>query len=262
MQQAWPEMQARFAAAVVDETLPTPTGVIESGAGSRRAGFSVYRNNSMVSLIEALQERFPVTCRLVGDEFFRAMARSYVSRNYPRSPLLIVYGDELPVFLESFVPARDVNYLADVARLELAWSESYHAPEDCPLQPRAIADVAPATLLGMKARLHPSIRILRSPYPVADIWTAHQETGPVKPPASWRAQDVLIVRPDADVHVHVTDPGMHVFIAALLKRMCVQDAAEAALAENPAFDSGESIVFLLRAGAIVALDQALQEITR
>ncbi len=59
-------------------------------AGPRRAGargsaptaapalnrrFAVYRNNVAASLIEAMVQRFPAVCAIVGDEFFRAMAR-------------------------------------------------------------------------------------------------------------------------------------------------------------------------------------------
>ena len=55
-----------------------------SGAGrphhgarrARPARFAVYRNNVIVGLREALAKRFPVTLRLVGDEFFRGMARA------------------------------------------------------------------------------------------------------------------------------------------------------------------------------------------
>ena len=59
---------------------------------------------------------------LVGEEFFRAMAQIHVRAHRPRSPLMFEYGDELPDFIAGFPPAADVPYLADVARLEIAWS--------------------------------------------------------------------------------------------------------------------------------------------
>lgn len=252
MQRSWSDSQAAFAAAIIDSSLPAPTGVIECGVTGQRAGFAVYRNNSIVGLVDALAARFPVTARLVGDEFFRAMARSYAVKHRPRSPLLMYYGDDFPAFIDAFAPADGVPYLSDVARLEAAWSEAYHAPDGNALQPQTLTKIAPDALLTMRLTLHPSTRLLRSIYPVTEIWAAHQSVGAVIPPANWTAQDVLIVRPGARVTLHALGAGDYAFASALLIRMCAQDAAEAALAENSGFDAGESIVNLFRTGAVVA----------
>lgn len=252
----WADAQAAFAAALIDPRLPPPSGVIPCGGSGRRSGFAVYRNNALVTLIDALQERFPVTCQLVGEEFFRAMARVYASERRPRSPLLMHYGDTFPTFIDTFIPASDVPYLSDVARLEVAWSAAYHAPEASPLQPQVLTDTGPDALIEMRLTLHPSIQILRSVYPVADIWAAHQHANTVARPTRWDGQDVLVLRPDAEVQVHTLGPGVHTFISALLDRRCVQDAAEMACIGAAEFDAGESIVNLFGIGAVVALGAA------
>lgn len=256
MQRTWAEAQAAFAAAVIDPRLAPPVEVIECRGPGRRRGFAVYRNNSLVTLTNALQERFPVTCRLVGDEFFRAMARSYASGHRPRSPLLISYGDDFPAFIHAFRPADEVPYLSDVARLEAGWSEAYHAPEASPLEPQVLADTPPEALTEMRLTLHPSTRTLRSQHPVADIWAAHQSSGPVTPPTCWDPQDVLIVRSAAEVQVSTLSAGLYAFISALSDRRCVQDAAELALLENSEFDVGQGILTLLDIGVVVALGTA------
>lgn len=258
MQHTWADAQAAFAAALIDPRLPPPPGVIECGSG-RRNGFAVYRNNALVTLIDALQERFPVTCQLVGEEFFRAMARAYASEHRPRSPLLFQYGNDFPIFVAGFMPAEDVPYLSDVARLEVAWSAAYHAPEASPLQPHALTETAPDAVFGMRLTLHPSTQILRSPYPVADVWAAHQHANSVTPPTSWDGQDILVVRPDAEVHVHTLGPGTYAFMSALLDRKCVQDAAEIACIGASEFDAGENIVNLFRMGGVIALVDAQEK---
>jgi hypothetical protein len=260
MRRAWPKTQAAFAAAIMDSSLPPPPGVIECSGVRGREGFAVYRNNVLMGFIRALQERFPVTCRLVGEEFFRAMARAYVSEHPPHSPLLMHYGDDLPDFIDDFTPADEVPYLSDVARLEAARSEAYHASERRSLPAQVLASTPPEALLG-GLTLHPSTHILRSMYPVAEIWAAHQSSGAVTSPAHWDAQDLLIVRPDSDVHVYRLGPGVYVFIKALLNRMCVQDAAEIALDGHPLFDAGKTMVDLFDMGAVIAVDSVgLQEI--
>src|SRR5579872_735082 len=122
-----------FAAALADPNRPAPAGTRGREGASDRRRFAVYRNNVAVSLIGSLAARYPVTRRLVGEDFFRAMARSYAAQNKPETPVLIHYGRSFPAFIAAFEPARDIAYLADVACLENAWVEAYHAAEATPL---------------------------------------------------------------------------------------------------------------------------------
>lgn len=258
----WNERQAAFAAALTDARLPPPADIIECGGAGNRRGFAVYRNTSIVTLIDALQARFPVTCRLVGEEFFRAMARSYVSKHRPRSPLLMSYGDDFSRFIDQFTPADDVPYLSDVARLEIAWSQAYHAADATPLELRALSSIRPDALLEMRLKLHPSIRILRSEYPIADIWSAHQNSDVITPPGTWGPQYVLLARPDAEVQVNRLVSGLFAFAGALLDGRRIQEAAELALLDSPGFDLGASLVNLLQLGVVVAFDAGEAQETR
>lgn len=259
MPPTWYETQAAFAAALIDARLSPPANVIECGGREVRRGFAVYRNTSLVTLIDALQARFPVTCRLVGEEFFRAMARSYVSGHPPRSPLLMSYGEDFPRFIDQFTPADDVPYLSDVARLEAAWSQAYHTADVAPLNAQALANLQPDAMLSMRLVLHPSTRILRSAYPIAEIWSAHQNSD-VTPPSIWGPQDVLIARPDAEVQVIRLAEGLFAFVRALLAQRDVQDAAVLALLESPEFDVGANVVNLFGLGVVIAVDTGdLQE---
>ena len=108
--------------------------------GPTRAASPSTATMSRSALIGAIEARYPVTRRLVGDEFFRAMARAYVAEEKPRSPVLIHYGADFPDFVARFEPAREIAYLADVARLENAWVEAYHAAEAAPLALAALGD--------------------------------------------------------------------------------------------------------------------------
>ena len=71
----------------------------------------------------------------------------------------MLYGDDFPVFIGGFAPAADVPYLSDVARLERAWSEAYHALDACSLQTQVLSRASPAALLNKRVTLHPSVRI-------------------------------------------------------------------------------------------------------
>ena len=109
---------ADFAAALLDPEAALPAGLVVWNGSDPAHRFAVYRNNVTSALSDVLADSFPVTQQLVGEEFFRAMARVFLRRSPPSSPMLSAYGEGFPAFVEDFAPARAVPYLADVARLE------------------------------------------------------------------------------------------------------------------------------------------------
>lgn len=247
------EIQRKFSAALLDPDRPPPAGVLGRHGKTDERRFAVHRNNLFVGLAEALAARFPVCQRLVGEEFFRAMARAYAAKHRPRSPVLISYGDDFPDFIRGFTPANEVPYLADMAQLEVARSSAYHAAEATPLRTETIACVRSEDLIETRLGLHPSVRLVRSPYPVATIWAAHQEGSHIEPPALWEAEEVLVLRPEADVLMHRLPVGGHSFITALLAGQTLAEAGAAGLSECKDFDLGHNLIGLFDARAIVDL---------
>ncbi|MBS7538034.1 HvfC/BufC N-terminal domain-containing protein [Ancylobacter lacus] len=247
------DRQRDFGAALLDPEAPVPEGVHGSAGRADARRFAVYRNNVMVGLTEALAARFPVCGRLVGDAFFRAMARVYVGATKPRSPLLMRYGDGFPDFIAGFGPAGEVPYLADVARLEWAWGEAYHAAEAVAASGTILATVPAEAVAEVRLALHPSLRLVASPYPVLSIWLAHQGDDPSGEGVEWRAENVVVVRPDADVLMHRLSAGGVAFLEALLRRRTLGEAAEAALGADAGFDAGGHLVGLFTLGAVTGL---------
>ena len=66
--------QSAFADALLDPARPCPPGLRTWNGSDPARRLAVYRNNVVSSLIDALADTFPVVQRLVGTEFFRAMA--------------------------------------------------------------------------------------------------------------------------------------------------------------------------------------------
>jgi hypothetical protein len=237
-----------LAAALTDPAASTParTRGREGRPDARR--FAVYRNNVAVGLITSLETRYPVTRRLLGDNLFRAIARAFMAQHKPASPVLIHYGADFPAFVEAFAPARDIIYLGDVARLENAWVEAYHAAEAIPLGLADLAAIAPERLGDSVLGFHPSVRLLRLAHPAASIWAGHQGPGEPRAPEVWAPEDALVARPAADVAVRILPPGGYDFAAALMAGASLAEAA-APLAEN-GVDPGLHLIGLIEAGAL------------
>jgi hypothetical protein len=246
------ERQRGFAAALLDPRLPLPDGLVgpDGEPGVRR--FAVYRNNIVVGLIETLKDAFPAVHRIVGADFFQAMARAYVVAEPPRSPILLYYGAGFPDFIRQFEPAAVLPYLADVARIERAWTEAYHAPEASPIDPAAFSTIAPDRLPAIGLKLHPSLRLVRSQFPALTIWQMNVAGG-VPAPVDLAAggEDALVVRPLADVEVRSIPAGSLEFIQALADGRSILLALEEALIASPRFDLAANLSDLLHAGALV-----------
>jgi hypothetical protein len=247
------ELEGKFAEAVLDQNADVPAPLVRKIGGTPSRRFGVYRNNVYASLIDVLAGRFPMTARLVGDDFFRAMARVYVEKDPPRSPVLLWYGGNLADFIAGFAPAAPVPYLADVARLEWAWHAAYHAAEADPLPLTALqaaaADAGAATL-----SLHPSLQVVSSSYPVVTIWQLAACGGEDEPARlSAQGEDALVLRPKLEVEARRLPKGGVAFVCALKEGATLQDAAGAAIEDAPAFDLETNLAGLMASGAIVGV---------
>ena len=172
------DVQAEFAGALLSLSRRPPASVIGAAQGRAERRFAVYRNTVAAGLIEALRARFPVVERLVGEDFFRAMARAYV------------------------------------ARLEYAGGLAYHAADRNPLPPAAFAALDKGRLAYFTVTLHPSVVIVASAFPILSIWLANQaET--VAPLRHRGAESALVSRPYFDVETRRLQPGTNAFLSAL-----------------------------------------------
>jgi hypothetical protein len=241
---------AAFAAALADPSAPPPPGVLGRLAAADWRRFSVYRNNVAVGLIGALEARYPVARRIAGADVFRALAREFAHARKPRSPVMIAYGDDFPDFLAEAGAQPDLPYLADVARVENAWVEAYHAEDKTAATISDLAGLSHDALPEARAEFHPAARLLRFATPAASIWAACQGDAEPGPPESWRGEDALVTRPEADVSVTILPAGGYAFAARLNEGATLAEAAEEL--SNPG-DFGTHLVGLVGAGAIVSI---------
>jgi hypothetical protein len=157
------DLQDRFAAALRDPAAPIPEDLLGRADEFPVARFGVYRNNVHSSLVDALTAAYPTVERLVGTEFFRAMAQQYVRTTLPETPVLIHYGATFASFVAGFEPVRGLPYLADVTRIDWAWHQAYHAPEADPLTAEQIEAIPAGRDWGQRCVVPASVGAGHSP---------------------------------------------------------------------------------------------------
>lgn len=245
--------QRAFVRALLDPELPAPNGLEARHGFAPERRFAVYRNNVCVGLVDALAERFPVCRQLVGDEFFRAMALRYVREILPRTPMLFEYGDGFATFVSRFEPARELSYLSDVARLEYAVGQAYHAENAAPLAMDVIRALPLDRLGEATAILHPSTHVIASKYPIVSIWRRHMSDIERAPLALDRGEEALVVRPELAVAVALLPAGGSAFAHALEAGGTFEQAVTAASGMTEDFDLTACLQALFVAEAFLAI---------
>lgn len=211
-------MMEAFAAALLDSALPPPPGLKAWNGSDPAARFAVYRNNVVVSLIDALSDAFPVVSELVGAEFFAAMAHEYARRHPPSSPVLAHYGEGFPEFVSRFEPAASLPYLPDVARLEWAYVHAFHAADADALAIEALRELLqqPEALLSARLQFAPAVTLIRSNFAVVSIWHAHQRDGGSFGIDWTRPEAAFVARPGLEVEIIPLAPDAARFLDALM----------------------------------------------
>lgn len=252
------ELQAAFVRALRDPGAPVPSPVRGTAAAPSTRRFNVYRNNMVVSLVDALKAAFPAILRLVGEDYFNAVARAYIDQHPPSSPVLLRYGKRFGDFLEQFPTASGVPYLGDVARLEWARIHALHAADAEPAGIQALASLPEEMLSTVCLDLHPSVMHVASRWPVVALWSACVSPDDANDVDMNTAQTAVVARPSLRVGVHTAPPGGGAFLAALADGSTLGTAAEQAMKADDAFDLAAQLQFVFEIGAIATVNPQRQ----
>ena len=211
-------------------------------AAERR--LQVYRNNLYASLGAALAAVYPVVARLVGEAFFRQLARAYVARHPSTSGNLHAFGDRFPAFLRAQASLGDLPYLADVATLEWASHEVYHESDGADFDLTSFAQVPAEAQARIRLHLQLATRFVVSPYPVLAIWKANQSSDDegVTPVAlDEGGVRLLVARAGFEVEFRALGRGEDRWLRRLAEGRTLPVALQAALEVDAGFDLGVTL---------------------
>src|SRR5579862_1142785 len=169
------ELQRNFSAAIMfdDCAALASLGIVPAGIDPA-SRIAIYRSNIMGNYRRALAATYPVVRALVGAPFFDAACDVFVRAHASARGDVNRYGGDFATFLRSYAPARDLEYLPDVAGLEWAVDQANIAADTPPLDTTALAAVSPDRVVNLQFVLHPSARLLTSPFPILHIWQVNQ----------------------------------------------------------------------------------------
>jgi hypothetical protein len=224
-------MQTRFAAALL-------------GQGGPR-GMDVYRGNVFGNWAQALARAYPIVCRIVGEEFFRRLARAYAHEHPSASGDLNEYGVHLADFVSRFPQTLDLPYLPDVARMEWLAHRAYYAQDPAPFELHGLDE-------SSCLRLTPPCALLASEWPLARIWTVHQDDyqGAFDIDLRSGPDRIVVHRAGWRVQVRSLAPGDYCFLSMIREGRTLGETLEAALAKEGAFDVSLALARWVDAGVV------------
>lgn len=210
---------------------------------------AVYRGNAFGNWAQALAGAYPIVRKIVGEDFFRGLARAYALAHPSTSGDLNEYGARFAEFVGAFEHTRDLPYLPDVARMEWLAHRAYYAA-DSPGFDLARIVLSENPVL----RLTPPCALLASEWPLARIWTVHQDDyeGAFDIDLRSGRDRILVHRPGWRAQVRSLAPGDYRFLDMIRENSTLGEALEAALAEDAALDVSLVLARWVDAGVISA----------
>lgn len=205
-------------------------------------GLKAHANTISHARLVALEETFPLTRQALGDAQFNQLSRIYAETPEARASDANTIGKPFPDFLQ----ARQADQpITELAIIEWAWLESYHAAEAVPLVLDDLAPLSEAALLELIVGWHPATRIIPISGALPDALPELY---------SENAAAILIARPDADVRLLALD-AVTLQIAALAENTAMVGNFLACAGEQAGnADPIGPVLTLIGAGALVVLE--------
>lgn len=200
-----------------------PTGRVLAGEIVRPSAtqpplerLDVYNVGYLSRLVEVLESDYDAVRFALGEEAWRSLARDFVYAHPSHHPNLNGFGAALPEFLADREDVPHRAFLAELAQLQWAVTESFHAPEFEPIRFDTLQSLTPEQWAGVVLRANPSVRLLEFTHPTGrylqDVLEQREPTIPAPEP-SW----LLVNRKDGRVWRAGLPQPVHAILAALLR---------------------------------------------
>ncbi|MDX5370987.1 MAG: putative DNA-binding domain-containing protein [Pseudomonadaceae bacterium] len=139
-----------------------------SGAG----GLRIYHNAYRARLLETLRGDYPALHAWLGDDEFDALLRAYLNAHPPSHFSLRWLGRDLAAFLERHLVPEQAAPLAELARLEWAFTLAFDAADASALGLADVAALPAEAWPALRVAAHPSLQRLPCRYNSLALWRA------------------------------------------------------------------------------------------
>ncbi len=255
--QRW--MQARILPGGAATESEAPVALCPQGGAPGVERLAVYAGGYLARVEEALAEAYPAVRQVLGPSVFTELAQAYAAQVPSHDYNLSLIGRHLSVFFATWSRTCELPFLPDLARLEWAVSEAFHAFEELPLAIETLAGQPVEAWDHLRLVFQPSVQCVTSAWPILDIWEARtRPVETVRIALVDRPQQVLVARRGLQVVCAPLTPRQAQFLTLLLAGQPLGAACErlAQSAEDCSVPVAEWCAAWARDGLIVRCQRA------
>jgi hypothetical protein len=177
----------------------------------------VYQGMYLLRMVEALEGDYPAVAHFLGDEEFADLVTRYVAAHPSTSYTFNRLGKRFPDFIRQSRGVRRKAFVADLARLELAVTEVFDAPESPAWPADAIAKIPQDAWEGAVLKPIAAFRLGAYAHPVNAYLQSVKQENHDHPDVGRRATYVAVWRKRYEVwRLDLSKPA-HDFLDALAK---------------------------------------------
>jgi hypothetical protein len=132
-----------------------------------------YQGHLRVLAADVLAQAYPTLKALLGAETWPAVAQTFWQQHPPTQGNLHLWGQPFAHWVSQQTAWQAWPYLSDMARLDWAMHESGLAPT-VEFAPDTLKHLADTDAQNLVLHLMPSLRVIRSDWPVMTLYLAHQ----------------------------------------------------------------------------------------
>ncbi len=145
---------------------------------SRDQRVDIYRTTMREAHVRALAHTYVGCEKILGVRYFGQLAAEFYYQHPATHPDLNRYGKAFPDFVQDFIghhqELAEYPYLPDLVRLEWMYEQAYYAKEDPVFDFEGLAGLGEDAWRGLRFTLGASVSVLRSAYPVLELWEAQR----------------------------------------------------------------------------------------
>ena len=221
---------------------------------------NIYVNAYFYRVLECLKEEYPACLAVIGSNDFAGLAHDYLVWWPPTEPSIFYAGRYLAEFLRNHSLAECFPFIAELARLERATLEIFHAPDAPTLTGEAMRAIPAHQWPTLELRSHPGVEILCGEWRVSEVLSAVERGDKWLEPVQ-ETNAVIVWRRGASVHYRVLEDAETNALALLQKGASFATVCEAIAIANSSSDQvaliGELLARWLADGIIVHADAKL-----
>ncbi|MDO6525901.1 HvfC/BufC N-terminal domain-containing protein [Motilimonas sp. 1_MG-2023] len=239
------QLQTKFGAALRYQASDIEQHV-SGGLFSAEQVIQLYRNNFVISCCDALQASFPVTHKLVGEDFFTSVARQWVLSNPPQSGNIIDYGEGFASWLAELPQSASLPYVASIAQLE--WVIEQTASAEMVFEPFPFADLSalPATQYSfIRFHLAPQFSLCGASEAIYPLYQMAQQDQFEAINLNMPSYVLLQKQPDFTVSLQPLDEADYQFLLG-----CTQGLTLANIAEQLGIDPSHYVQTYIAQGVL------------